>query len=248
LYPECDHRPTYAIPGPDPVTHQVNDIYIAPITASAPEEGLYGMIWDSVYLQGTDNPYAPAYDTLRKNARGVLLDHRTGNGGTEPAAEFLTSLFRPESTLGISTSFNLSLGFFDALPVATGMQLFDMRKASNDGYLVGSATPRTDLKAALLLARDGSASDWFPEGMKGVANVRSFGRRTAGAFSSFLQFDYYGGLNFQIASGDYIRSDGTTHIGEGVLPDEEILPKQSDLLVGRDTAVERALLWLRETP
>jgi hypothetical protein len=248
LYPECDHRPTYAIPGPDASTHQVSGIQIAPLSAAAPSEQLYGMVWNSVYLQGTDNPYAPAYDTLRQNARGVLLDHRTGNGGTEPAAEFLTSLFRPLSTLGIATGFHLSIGFLDNFPAASGQRLFELGKTGREAYNVGSTTARTDIKAALLLARDGSASDWFPEGMKNTPNVRSFGRRTAGAFSSFLQFDYYGGLSFQIASGDYIRENGTTHLGEGVAPDEEILPKQSDLLVGRDTAVERALAWLRETP
>ena len=43
----------------------------------------------------------------------------------------------------------------------------------------------------------------------------------------------------------FIRADGTTQLGQGVKPDEEILPKQSDLLVGRDTVYERALAWVR---
>jgi hypothetical protein len=42
-----------------------------------------------------------------------------------------------------------------------------------------------------------------------------------------------------------VRTDGTTHLGEGVLPTEDILPKQSDLLVGKDTVYDRALTWLR---
>lgn len=249
LYPECDHRPSYPIAGPDAATHQVDGVFVGPLLGAAADEGLYGMVWNSVYLAGSsDNPYAMPYETLRSNARGVLLDHRTGNGGTEPAAEFLTSLFRPKSTIGVATGFHLSIGFLDELPVSKGLSLFEQRKTTQDGYAIGGDMGRSDIKAALLLARDGSASDWFPEGMKGVANIRSFGRRTAGAFSSFIQFDYYGGLNFQIASGDYIRSDGTTHLGESVLPDEDLLPKQSDLIVGRDTAVVRALQWLREAP
>jgi C-terminal processing protease CtpA/Prc len=53
-------------------------------------------------------------------------------------------------------------------------------------------------------------------------------------------------VSFQFGSGDYIRDTGRSHIGEGVLPDEDILPKQSDLVAGRDTVVERALEWLRQ--
>jgi hypothetical protein len=247
LYPECDHRPSYVVDGPDPVTHSVRDIYVGPLKNVAPEEQLYGMVWDSVFLDGSGtNPYKAPYDLLRDKAKGVLLDHRTGNGGTEPAAEYLTSLFKTPELLGVATGFHFTTDFLDQFPVSKGLQFFEARKTGREAYNVGSPSARTDLKAALLLARDGSASDWFPEGMKGSLNIRSFGRRTAGAFSSFIQFDYFGGINFQIASGDYVRSNGTTHIGEGVLPDEEVLPKQSDLLVGRDTAVLRALEWLRQ--
>ena len=120
-----------------------------------------------------------------------------------------------------------------------------MHSSGGDAYDVGSPNARTDLKTALLLARDGSASDWFPFGMLGLTNVRVFGRRTAGAFSSYLQFDYFGQINWRLASGDLVRTDGTTHLGEGVLPTDEVLPRQSDLLVGKDTAYDRALTWLR---
>jgi C-terminal processing protease CtpA/Prc len=101
------------------------------------------------------------------------------------------------------------------------------------------------MPTALLLSRDGSASDWFPLGMKGLPNVRVFGRRTSGAFSSYYQLDYYGGFNWRMASGDLVRPDGTTHLGEGVLPDEDIVAKQSDLLAGKDTVFLRALQWIR---
>ena len=249
VYPECDHRPTLPVAGRDAVTHQSGNIVVGPVLGTTADEAIYGMIWESVYLDGSaTNPYAAPYANFRANAKGVLLDHRTGNGGTENASEFLTTLFRTPALLGAATGFNFTLGQFDApFSEADGLRLFNLRKDSrSDGYNVGSSSARTDLKAALLLARDGSASDWFPEGMKDVGNVRVFGRRTAGAFSSFIQFDYYGGVSFQFGSGDYIRDTGRSHIGEGVLPDEDILPKQSDLVAGRDTVVERALQWLRQ--
>ena len=52
-------------------------------------------------------------------------------------------------------------------------------------------------------------------------------------------------MSFRLASGDFIGSDGNTRIGYGVVPDEDLLPRQSDLLKGRDTVYERALTWVR---
>ncbi|HEX7666259.1 MAG TPA: hypothetical protein VF407_17155, partial [Polyangiaceae bacterium] len=113
------------------------------------------------------------------------------------------------------------------------------------GYSVGASNARTDLKTVLMLARDGSASDWFPYGMQGASNVKIFGRQTAGAFSSFIQFDYFEGFSWRVASGDLIRADGTSHLGHAVTPTDPMLPKQSDLVVGKDTVYEAALAWLR---
>ncbi|MFO0664419.1 MAG: hypothetical protein U0174_10735 [Polyangiaceae bacterium] len=249
-YPNCDHRPTYPVEGPNKDTHYVNKVFAGPVLGTDPGEGIYGVVWDSVYIasQNANNPYKPAMDLLRNSATAALLDHRTGNGGTEFAAEYLTQLFRTPATLGAATNFHTTVGFLDPpFTVSSGIALYDRLMDDGDPYNVGSASAKTQMKTALLLARDGSASDWFPHGMVGAgANVRVFGRRTAGAFSSYLQFDYFSNFRWQFGSGDYVRADGRTHLGEGVVPDEDILPKQSDLLVGRDTVVERALAWLRQ--
>jgi C-terminal processing protease CtpA/Prc len=98
----------------------------------------------------------------------------------------------------------------------------------------------------MLTHRDGSASDYLPEGMKGAPKTRLFGPGpTAGAFSTFIQFSYWGGISFQLASGDTIRKDGTPLIGRGVVPDEIVEQKQSDLLAGKDSIHEAALAWVR---
>jgi C-terminal processing protease CtpA/Prc len=97
-----------------------------------------------------------------------------------------------------------------------------------------------------MIARDGSASDWFPRGMtQGSPNIRLFGRHTAGAFSSYFLFDYYSNFSWRFASGDLLNPDGSTNLGTGVQPDEEIVPLQSDLLAGVDTVYARALDWVR---
>jgi C-terminal processing protease CtpA/Prc len=77
--------------------------------------------------------------------------------------------------------------------------------------------------------------------------VRIFGPHpTAGAFSTFIEFSGWGGLYYQFASGDTIGKDGRAILGHGVAPDEVVLPKQSDLVVGKDTLFEAALAWVRQ--
>lgn len=251
IYPTCDHRPGYhlATGNPDPVTHAVNDVYHGLLADSdqGTNEDLYGMIWDDVGFFGSSNPYQAAIEEFRANAKGVILDHRTGNGGTADAATYLTTLFRTPAALATYTGTNLTLGLLDS-PFSSqlGQTLYQLFVGvPGYGYSVGAANARTDLKTALLLARDGSASDWFPYGMQGLTNVKIFGRESAGAFSSFVQFDYFNGFAWRLASGDLIKVDGTGHLGHSVVPDEMILPKQSDLVVGKDTAYEAALAWIR---
>ncbi|MEO7109403.1 MAG: S41 family peptidase [Polyangiaceae bacterium] len=251
-YPTCDHRPAYhlATGNPDPITHAMTGVYSGVLADSNVGENLYGMIWNDVEMNsdGT-NPYTTAIESFRANANGVILDHRLGNGGTADAATYLTSLFRPPAQLATYTGTDLTLGLLDQpFSTALGVSLYNtFFSVGGNGYSVGAANARTSLKVALMLARDGSASDWFPYGMKdGGANIKIFGRQTAGAFSSFFQFDYFGGLAWRLASGDLIRADGTSHLGQAVVPDVEMLPKQSDLIVGKDTVYEAALAWIRE--
>lgn len=249
-YPYCDHRPMYHLAqnGPNPITHNsYNGPYHGLLAESQPNEDLYGMIWDDVYLTDpSQNPYKASIEEFRANAKGVVLDHRLGNGGTEPAAEYLTTLFRAPATLSVWPGFNQNVGLWDDLLPSTGVDIFNNLAQTGNAFQVGSDAARTTgMPTALLLARDGSASDWFPFGMRGTSNVRIFGRRTAGAFSSFFQFDYYGGLSWRMGSGDIVLPDGSTHLGAGVLPHEEIVPEQSDLILGRDTVFLRALDWIR---
>jgi hypothetical protein len=249
LYPYCDHRPLYHLGanGPDPVAHNsYNGPFYGVAVESQTDEDIYNMVWNDVYIDGTSaNPYAPAYDAIQANAKAVILDHRLGNGGDVEGAQYLTSIFRPEATIASWAGFNQTLGEFDSYTTSFGLSLYQVSLPTG-AYEVGSSTANTKLPTALLIARDGSASDWFPLGMQGGSpNVRVFGRHTAGAFSSYFVFDYFSNFTWRIASGDLINPDGTTHLGNGVRPDEEIVPLQSDLLAGVDTAYARALDWVR---
>ncbi len=250
-YIVCDHRPGYhlASGNPDSTTHDLtNPEYHGLLADSMPGENLYGMIFNDVNLDSSgNNPLTGAVMDLQQNASGVILDHRTGNGGVQLMAQYLTQLYRPQSTIAVTAAPSGTVGWYDEpFTTADGMSIYDtFENYGQDLYTVGSPMALTKLPVALLLARDGSASDWWPLGMKGGgANIRLFGRQTAGAFSTFFQFRYFG-MSWQLASGDLIMSDFSTRLGQAVQPDEVLLPKQSDLLVGKDTVYERALAWVR---
>ena len=103
--------------------------------------------------------------------------------------------------------------------------------------LVLAACGKTDSAASASTDDAGAATDAAPVGPPGTAVVRTVEERSP-----------FGNLSVPdnlVLDGDFVRADGTTHIGEGVLPDEDLMPKQSDLLAGKDTVFLRALEWVR---
>ncbi len=249
----CDNRPTYHLgdQSPDPSNHYVfGSFFRGRVENTSDAEEIHGMVFDTLY--GGGDPNSPVNFAIRSavtdwkaNARGVIIDHRAGNGGTIDAPEYLTELVRPPMTIAAMLAPIDVAGWDGPESAAQGIAAFNRAKASQ-GYNVGAADYDPDLPVALVLHRDGSASDFLPQGMKGAPKVRLFGPGpSAGGFSTFIQFVYWGGISFQIASGDTLTSEGAPLIGHGVVPDEIVQQKQSDLLAGIDTIHEAALAWVR---
>lgn len=248
----CDNRPAYHLEnGPDPATHAIGyDVYTGLLVDSEPGEALYGMTWN--YLLGMIHTslFKANNEEFKQKARGVILDHRAGSGGTIDAPEAITELVRERMDISIFIFDRPSADYEGPATEQEGLEIFNRYKIYGDypdlTYTVGSSEPALDLPVALLLHRDGSASDYLPFGMKGAPNVRLFGPQpTAGAFSSYFQFSMPGSFSLQMASGDTISYEGKSLIGRGVEPDEIVLPLQSDLIHGRDTIYLRALAWVR---
>jgi C-terminal processing protease CtpA/Prc len=226
------------------------DVYVGPLVDSEPGENLYGMTWDTLWGEAYSDFFRSTNEQFKQDARGVILDHRAGNGGTIDAPEAITELVRPRLEIAIALFDRPSADYEGPATEEDALAVFDRYKGYKSypdlTYTVGSNNPKVDLPVALLLHRDGSASDFLPFGMKGAPNVRIFGPQpTAGAFSTFFQFSLGGSLRLQMASGDTISYQGKALIGSGAEPDEIVLPLQSDLLYGRDTIYLRALAWVR---
>ncbi|MBI5535495.1 MAG: hypothetical protein HY898_22385 [Deltaproteobacteria bacterium] len=239
----CDHRPTYIVQGP-PENHSVADaVYGGLMEGTLPEEKIYAMVWDYLLGQGANDTDIKAQVATWADARGLVLDHRTGYGGTIKGPEPIVAFARTPTLMLV----DLWRGFYDdegPKDLAEGLALFTQYQSQ--AWEPGSSNAKTDVPIAVLLTLDGSASDYFPFAMKSAPKVRIFGPHgTAGAFSSFMGLNYWGAIGYQVACEDTIAFDGRKLAGHGVEPDEIVWPKQSDLVAGKDTLAERALAWVR---
>ncbi len=249
----CDNRPSYHLGVNSPAEdHRVGfDFFEGRIDGTSEEEAIFGMLWDTLYGGGDPNGYVNgkirnAVTRWKNEARGVILDHRAGNGGTLDAPQYMTELVRPTETWAVALMPIHKAAWDGPASASEGIALFNSF-ASSSPYVVGSEQYDAALPVALITHRDGSASDYLPQGMKGAPKTRIFGPGpTAGAFSTFIQFVYWGDVSFQFASGDTISKDGAALIGHGVIPDEIVEQKQSDLLAGKDSIHEAALAWVRQ--
>lgn len=249
----CDNRPFYHIAGA-PEDHLLGlgitdepEALEGQLLESSPEENLRGLVWNTLFGGW---PSSPLDAKLRsavatwQSAGGVVEDHREGHGGTTDTAEILVGFSRTPF-VALASMFRARADDEGPASPAEGEQIFEQIK----GYAAlqaGSAGARTDIPVALLLTWDVSASDFLPYMMKGAPNVRLLGPGpTMGAFGTFFQYSYWGGLLWSVSAEDSLSPDGLTLTGRGVVPDEVILPRQSDLLRGKDTLHDAAVAWLR---
>jgi hypothetical protein len=246
----CDQRPGYhqAVPASVALTHELGtQVFVGPLTGTAPADHSYGLLFDSLYPPTAPNPFLAATATLAENATRVLLDHRLGTGGSTVHVSKISEIFRPSRRL-LGSVTPLSLATRAPLSIDIGKELYS---TTDNAFEVGSAQPKTGAKVAVLLAHDVSASDFLALGLSGrdgPPNLRSFGARTDGAFSTLGTLSWAGGaVLFGFGSGESFDEAGMPRVGRGVLPDVEVLPRQSDLIRGVDTVYERARAWLAET-
>lgn len=247
---QCDNRPLrhLADSPADHIPAGGSKVYFGQLVESDADERIWGAEWDSLYTSGNDG-VAPglkaAVAAFEAEARGVVLDHRTGNGGTILGPDILWRFAVPRRP--VSAYFDRQRAEDEMPSVFEGYQAFQVGLSRGMADFAGSNTPTT-LPVALLITRDVSASDWLPLGLKGASpNVRIFGPfETNGAFSTRYYFGYWLGITYSMATGDTFDPGGRTLNGRGVEPDVVVRPRQSDLLVGRDSVFEAALAWIRE--
>lgn len=248
---QCDNRPLRHVASA-PANHASGgsgSVFFGVANESDDVEKIYAAEWDGLYsTNGSDydaGGLKTAITQFKADARGVIFDHRTGNGGTILGPKPIWDFTVPKRP--ISFYFDRQHAEDESLTLAEGLSLF---AAAGEPYVdfAGTTAATTTMPVALLLTRDVSASDWLPLGLKGGAdNVKIFAPyQTNGGFSTRYMFGYWLSITYVIATGDTVDVTGLTRNGRGVEPDVVVVPRQSDLIAGKDTVFEAALEWIRE--
>lgn len=244
----CDNRPLRHL-ATSPANHATgSSVYHGIVNESDAVERIYGAEWESLYVSGNDG-VGPLLDqaigAFKADARGVILDHRSGNGGTIAGPQKIWSFAVPRHP--VSYFVHRQRAEDEAIDQTAGLALFNAALDESGLVDYGGSGDGTSMPVALLLTRDVSASDWLPLGLKGqLPNVRIFAPfQTNGGFSTRYGFGYWLGMSYVMAVGETFDPTGRSLGGQGVEPDQIVLPKQSDLLAGRDTLFDVAIGWVR---
>jgi carboxyl-terminal processing protease len=91
-----------------------------------------------------------------------------------------------------------------------------------------------------------STSEIFATGMQRIGRARVFGERSAAAALPALMERLPSGDVFVHAVADFTDPSGKRVEGAGVVPDEIVPLRISDLAHGKDAALEAAVRWIEQ--
>lgn len=194
----------------------------------------------------------------------VLVDARYGHGGqyslgrwlvsqvrdaTEPFASFASP---PAAADDIDPAW-----LFEASWDACAAEWFDVDRcawAGRNSWQLSATAPGASAKIAWLNGDDVSMSDVVPKMLQGRENFKIFGPHpTSGAFGEIAHWSALppgwdeGSLQIldtRFGATAQAARTGEWASGAGVEPDVLVTQKISDLLAGKDTALEAARAWL----
>jgi carboxyl-terminal processing protease len=170
----------------------------------------------------------PAYQQAVEQARlsdGFIIDLRGNPGGIGALAMAMGGWLVEEDNIKLGT-----------MTSRTGTFNFIMNPRLN-AY--------TGPVAILIDGLSGSTSEIFAGGMKDIGRARIFGERSAGAALPSVFETLPNGDRFQYAIANYVSVGGRPLEGEGVTPDEEVIPDRGSLLQGRDPVIDAAVRWIK---
>ena len=163
---------------------------------------------------------------------GIVIDLRSNTGGDAQVGTSVAGHFFDE---------RVSLGTHRMRNRSRPMTVRPRRR-----FDFGSAQPYAGPVAILADETTGSCSEVFTGGMRALGRARVFGSRTAGAALPATTSRLPNGDSLLHAIAEFETSLGEVLEGDGVRPDEAIVPTRSDWVAGRDVALEAALAWIAD--
>lgn len=159
-----------------------------------------------------------------RDCRGMIVDLRGNRGGIAAMAMGLAGWFVGEQGHHLGTMTTV------------------------EGEIRFAVFPRPEpFEGPLALLVDGataSTAEILAGGLQDLERARLFGSRTAGAALPSVIHRLPTGDGFQFPVASYRSASGAQLEGEGVVPDEVVVPARQDLLSGSDPALEAAAAWI----
>ena len=174
----------------------------------------------------------PVMDFFRE-ADGLIIDIRGGDGGEDIAGKTVASYFTTERRLYMTTSIKNGPGPDDF--------------TSPEEWYINPQGENTFTNPVILLTNrlTISARETFALAMRTLPQVTTVGDTTAGAFSNLVLRELPNGWGYSMSIGDWRAADGTSYEGVGLPPDEVLQNKRTDVLNGKGEVLERAMELLR---
>ncbi len=160
---------------------------------------------------------------------GLILDLRQNRGGTNPGMDYLgPALFSEPGIWGVMTS-------------RKGERTEFKHKGGGDKIYRGRV-------AILIDEASGSGSEVFAAAMQDKGRAIVLGRTSYGGVQNSTQFQLPTGGILHYPHSDMRSPNGRALEGIGVVPDIPVEMTRKDLLVGKDTVIERAVAEIARGP
>ncbi len=194
----------------------------------------------------------------------VLVDARCGNGGMFALGKWLVLLLR-DLTQPIASFAAPPVALDDADPPwlfeaawdACAAQWYDVDRcawAGGQSLQLAAKAPGAGARIAWLNGDDVSMNDIVPRLLQGREQLKIFGPHpTSGAFGEIAHWSVlppsWSEGSLQILDMRFGPTPEAARMapwasGQGVVPDVVVVQKVSDLLAGKDTALQAARAWL----
>jgi carboxyl-terminal processing protease len=193
-----------------------------------------GVIRFDIWMPVLAREFDVAMDSLR-DSDGLVIDLRGNFGGVAGMA------------MGIGGHLVDS-----AVPVGSMITRTQTMKFTMNPRRVNTANQRVEPYggpvALVVDALSVSTSEVFAGGLQDLARVRVFGEQTAGQALPAVAGRLPNGDILYHAIANFVGPSGRSMEGDGVIPDELVVPDRAALLAGRDPAVDRAVEWAATAP
>ncbi len=187
--------------------------------------GNLGYISFSTFFPPADSLFLAALNSM-KDIRGLIIDIRSSPGGMHEIGETIASRLVSKKTL---------------------FSVFQYRD-STVKVSVDPAPPIFEGPVAILInVMNGSASERFSACMQSIGRAKIIGEQSSGAVGPSNLKKLPDGASFLYLVAQSSTPDGTVLEGRGVIPDITVPLDRNALLKGRDTQIERAIDYLKES-